>query len=316
MIGCLLAVGSAVRVIAAEADAAAVFETYCFDCHDDGTRKGNLSLEKLDLKNPVRDSEAWERVVRKLNHRQMPPVGEPRPDDATYDQIVAQLVAPLDAAARAQPNPGRTETLRRLNRVEYENTLRDLLGVRTELAELLPEDGKAHGSEIGLTVTGTVGIDRVFADFVVENPLGGAQQPRRFGAVSAGGHFTPASASIACMIEEHARTSAITATSHAGQVAADQGIRSGLCPRNPSELAERLENEPGMREGLKRRAGTEARVSILIRDFMGKPARAKGFEHRELLVGWAVLSHNLWILARLEKAEVEDEIEEKIPEAA
>ena len=45
-----------------------------------------------------------------------------------------------------------------------------------------------------------------------------------------------------------------------------------------------------MREGLKRRAGTEARVSILIRDFMGKPARAKGSGHRGLMVGWAVLS--------------------------
>jgi len=78
-------------------------------------------------------------------------------------------------------------------------------------------------------------------------------------------------------------------------------IRSGLCPRNVAELADRLENEPGMREGLKRRAGTEARVSIIIRDFMGKPARAKGFKHREMMVGWAVLSHNLWVLARLQR---------------
>lgn len=84
------------------------------------------------------------------------------------------------------------------------------------------------------------------------------------------------------------------------------GIRSGLCPRNVSELAERLENEPGMREGLKRRAGTEARVSIIIRDFMGKPARAKGFEHRAMMVGWAVLAHNLWVVARLERTPPEE----------
>jgi len=94
------------------------------------------------------------------------------------------------------------------------------------------------------------------------------------------------------------------------------GIRSGLCPRNVTDLATRLKNEPGMREGLKRRAGTEARVSIIIRDFMGKPARAKGFAHREMMVGWAVLSHNLWVLARLERATAEEEIEEKVPEAA
>ncbi len=93
-------------------------------------------------------------------------------------------------------------------------------------------------------------------------------------------------------------------------------IRSGLCPRNVIDLTDRLENEPGMREGLKRRAGTEARISILIRDFMGKPARAKGFEHRELMVGWAVLSHNLWVLARLEQRSVSKEIEQQVPEAA
>lgn len=93
-------------------------------------------------------------------------------------------------------------------------------------------------------------------------------------------------------------------------------IRSGLCPRNITALTDRLENEPGMREGLKRRAGTEARISILIRDFMGKPARAKGFGHRELMVGWAVLSHNLWVLARLEQRSASEEIEQQVPEAA
>ena len=82
----------------------------------------------------------------------------------------------------------------------------------------------------------------------------------------------------------------------------EQGIRSGLCPRDIAVLAGRLADEPGMREGLKRRAGTEARVSIIIRDFIGKPARAKGFGHREMMVGWAILSHNLWVLARLERS--------------
>jgi hypothetical protein len=80
---------------------------------------------------------------------------------------------------------------------------------------------------------------------------------------------------------------------------AEIGVRSGLCPRDPAELARRLENEPGMREGLKRRAGTEARISILSRVFLGGPARAKGIGNRKLLVGWAVLAHNLWVLARL-----------------
>ncbi len=81
------------------------------------------------------------------------------------------------------------------------------------------------------------------------------------------------------------------------------GIRSGLCPRDVRDLTYRLRNEEGMREGLKRRAGTEARISIIKNVFMGSPARAKGFEHREMMVGWAVLSHNLWVVARLAEAE-------------
>lgn len=92
-----------------------------------------------------------------------------------------------------------------------------------------------------------------------------------------------------------------------------RGIYSGLCPRDPKELSQRLEEEPELRQGLKRRAGTEARISIITRKFMGTPARAKGFENREMLVGWAVLSHNLWKLARLDQA---IEKPEDVPKAA
>ena len=93
-------------------------------------------------------------------------------------------------------------------------------------------------------------------------------------------------------------------------------IRSGLCPREAGVLTERLINEPGMREGLKRREGTEARVSIIIRNFMGAPSRAKGFEHREMMVGWAVLSRNLWVLARLGQAKLSKELGQDARNAA
>lgn len=95
------------------------------------------------------------------------------------------------------------------------------------------------------------------------------------------------------------------------------GIYSGLCPRDVKVLSERLKDEPELREGLKRRAGTEACISIIIRKFMGTPARAKGFKHREMMVGWAVLSHNLWKLARLEQVEAKPAAEpEDIPKVA
>jgi hypothetical protein len=81
------------------------------------------------------------------------------------------------------------------------------------------------------------------------------------------------------------------------------GIRDGLCPRDVAELSQRLNEEPGFRAGLKRRAGTEARIGIFKNVFMGRPAPAKGFAHRELAVGWAVLTHNLWVVARLAEAQ-------------
>lgn len=55
------------------------------------------------------------------------------------------------------------------------------------------------------------------------------------------------------------------------------------------------------------RAGTEARIAILIKNFMGDKPRAKGFKYRQMMVGWAVLTHNLWVLARLERASPEAE---------
>jgi len=129
----------------AVAERAGVIRNYCLDCHNEGIRKADISLEGVDFARPEANPELWERVLRKLNHRQMPPLGEPRPDAATYDRLVAELAAPLDRAAVTQPNPGRTDTLRRLNRTEYQNAIRDLLGVRIDATALLPNDEPSHG---------------------------------------------------------------------------------------------------------------------------------------------------------------------------
>jgi hypothetical protein len=82
-----------------------------------------------------------------------------------------------------------------------------------------------------------------------------------------------------------------------------QGIASGLCPRDPHELSRRLEQEPEFRQGLRRRGGTEARIAILKNAILGAPCRAKGLAARRLAVSWAVLAHNLWLLARLKRAQ-------------
>jgi IS5 family transposase len=80
---------------------------------------------------------------------------------------------------------------------------------------------------------------------------------------------------------------------------AEAGMFNGLCPRNPHELSERLENDEDFQEAIARRAQTEGRVGILKNVFLGGTPLAKGFKNRELQVSWAVLAHNLWVIARL-----------------
>lgn len=84
---------------------------------------------------------------------------------------------------------------------------------------------------------------------------------------------------------------------------AELGVESGLCPRDPAELQRRLEADEAFRPGLKRRGGTEARIAIFKNVFTGNPCRAKGIAARKLAVSWAVLAHNLWVLARLKLAQ-------------
>ncbi|MEO6004329.1 MAG: DUF1592 domain-containing protein [Opitutus sp.] len=145
----LLVVQGAEPVAAADSaapdSAAGFFEQYCFDCHDSASKKGELALEGLDPTGAAAHPLIWEKVVRKLAHRQMPPLGEDRPDDAAYEHFAAQLAAALDRAAAAAPNPGRTDTFRRLTRTEYQNAVRDLLGLEIDATGLLPNDEPSHG---------------------------------------------------------------------------------------------------------------------------------------------------------------------------
>src|SRR5437899_9522377 len=89
--------------------------------------------------------EEWEEADRKLRARHMPPPGLPRPDERTYDVLVSSLETSLDSAAAGHPNPGRTDTFRRLNRTEYQNSIRDLLALDVDVSELLPSDDSSHG---------------------------------------------------------------------------------------------------------------------------------------------------------------------------
>ncbi len=122
-----------------------VVNHYCLSCHDADVKKGGLDLQSLTLSNVTQHPASWEQVIRKLQSRQMPPIGKERPDDKTYDAIVASLASTLDRAAEKNPSPGRTETFRRLNRTEYQNAIRDLLALDIDATALLPKDDASHG---------------------------------------------------------------------------------------------------------------------------------------------------------------------------
>src|SRR5207244_9546711 len=106
-----------------------------------------LALDVLSRQAIDRHPEAWERVVRKLRGRQMPPVDRERPDERAYEAVSAWLEAGLDGAAAAHPDPGRTETFRRLNATEYQNTIRDLLALEIDAEALLPRDPSSNRIE-------------------------------------------------------------------------------------------------------------------------------------------------------------------------
>lgn len=127
-------------------------EAHCLDCHDPVTKKAGLALDELIAADLGANTEAWEKVILKLTTRQMPPKETPRPTEHDYDEVVSWLELSLDAAAATAPNPGRTETFRRLNRTEYQNTIRDLLALEVDVASLLPPDESSHGFD-NITVT-------------------------------------------------------------------------------------------------------------------------------------------------------------------
>jgi cytochrome c5 len=118
---------------------------YCVSCHNERARTANLMLDKADTEQVANSAETWEKVLAKLRSRTMPPPGVRRPDNATYDRIANLLESELDRAAAVHVNPGRPGQLHRLNRTEYANAVRDLLGVEIDAAMMLPPDEQAHG---------------------------------------------------------------------------------------------------------------------------------------------------------------------------
>lgn len=133
---------SAPQKTAASSSPQAVIDKYCTGCHNNRAKTGGLSLEGKSL-DVSTDPDTWEKVVKKLQLGVMPPLGSSRPDAETYSGLLHDLIGRLDAA-NAKVMPG-APLLHRLNRAEYANAVRDLLGFHVDVSSLLPPDNAAYG---------------------------------------------------------------------------------------------------------------------------------------------------------------------------
>lgn len=122
-----------------------LLQEYCWDCHGDGARKGGLNLDSYQTSEDLlRDRKVWEGIMYNLEQSLMPPANRDQPSPEERAQMVKWIddtVFPVDPH---NPDPGRV-TARRLNKTEYNNTIRDLIGLDLRPADAFPDDDSGYG---------------------------------------------------------------------------------------------------------------------------------------------------------------------------
>jgi hypothetical protein len=121
-----------------------LLEARCQKCHNSTDWAGGVAFDILTPDNVVQDAETWEKAIRKLRGRLMPPPGETQPDQASIDRFVSWMEGQLDQAAAAHPDPGNIG-LHRLNRTEYAREMQRILGLQVDVSTLLPKDVSSDG---------------------------------------------------------------------------------------------------------------------------------------------------------------------------
>jgi hypothetical protein len=152
-------------------------ETYCFGCHNPGVRAGNLLLSELNADSVPAHPEIFEKAVRKLKGRQMPPPGNLQPSQQEVDALIGWLEGTLDEASKT--HLAGHVPVERLNRTEYANAVKDLLAVEIDPSQYLPADIAVEGFTniaAALSVSPTfleqyVNVARVVSRMAVGKPV-------------------------------------------------------------------------------------------------------------------------------------------------
>src|SRR5215475_6916257 len=128
----------------------AMLSTYCFTCHNSRVKIGGLALDALDLQAPEANAQIWEKALRKLRGRLMPPPGNPQPPEKDIDSFVTWMENTLDSRAKGQ-RAGYVP-IQRLNRTEYAASVKALVGVDVNEKDVLPQDIQFGGFDNVSTV--------------------------------------------------------------------------------------------------------------------------------------------------------------------
>src|SRR5262245_31537989 len=115
-----------------------MLSTYCFTCHNTRVKIGGLALDSLDLQAPEANAQIWEKALRKLHGRLMPPPGNPQPPQKDIDSFVTWMENTLDSRAKGQK--AGYVPIQRLNRTEYAASVKALVGVDVNEKDVLPQD--------------------------------------------------------------------------------------------------------------------------------------------------------------------------------
>jgi mono/diheme cytochrome c family protein len=122
----------------------AVIDQYCVTCHNQRTKTAGLALDTLDLAKVANDAEIWEKAIMKLRGNLMPPPNARQAEPAAIQSLITWLETSLDRAAESSPNPGHV-SLHRMNRAEYEASIKELLAIDIDATSLLPADDTSDG---------------------------------------------------------------------------------------------------------------------------------------------------------------------------
>src|SRR5579862_6357922 len=141
---CLAAPSLLSAAPATDGGSSPLISKYCVGCHNEKVKTAGIALEIAAAAPVAGDAGVWEKVLRKIRTGEMPPRGLPRPAEDESRAFTRALESELDKAAAAHPNPGRP-AIHRLNRAEYNNAVRDLLGLDLNLAADFPPDDAGYG---------------------------------------------------------------------------------------------------------------------------------------------------------------------------